>query len=156
MTRGLQAEDRWVPGAFDPEELRQKYREERDNWLRPDGKGQYLDVTGNPGRFAADPYLEPAERTRESPTSTCSSSAAEAVCRWQSGSRGQAHKAFLIIDQAGDFGGGWYWNRHSGRRAIAAVTSRRAGPGQSPSARTTPAARIPGLAARRFCRPGSA
>jgi len=129
MTRGLQAEDRWVPGAFDPEELRQKYREERDNWLRPDGKGQYLDVTGNPGRFAADPYLEPAERTRESPTSTCSSSAAEAVCRWQSGSRGQAHKAFLIIDQAGDFGGGWYWNRHSGRRAIAAVTSRRAGPG---------------------------
>jgi len=94
MTRGLQAEDRWVPGAFDPEELRQKYREERDNWLRPDGKGQYLDVTGNPGRFAADPYLEPAERTRESPTSTCSSSAAGAVCRWQSAPGGRRTRLF--------------------------------------------------------------
>jgi cyclohexanone monooxygenase len=51
-----------VPGAFDPEELRQKYRDERDERLRPDGKAQYLDGTGNVERFAADPCLEPAER----------------------------------------------------------------------------------------------
>jgi hypothetical protein len=29
------AEDRWVPGAFDPEELRRKYRDEREKRLRP-------------------------------------------------------------------------------------------------------------------------
>src|SRR5215831_2979460 len=53
MTRGLHAEDRWVPGSLDPEEPRRKYREERDKRLRPDGKVQYLDVTGSfcrPGR----------------------------------------------------------------------------------------------------------
>jgi cyclohexanone monooxygenase len=30
---------------------------------------------------------------------------------------GAGAQDFLIIDQAGDFGGGWYWNRYSGRRA---------------------------------------
>ena len=30
--------------------------------LRPDGKAQYLDVTGNFERFAADPYHAPKER----------------------------------------------------------------------------------------------
>ena len=94
MARGLHAKARWVPGAFDTEELRQKYQDERDKWLRPDCNAQYLDVTGNFERFAADPYLEPTERTRESPTLTCSSSAAGAVCRWQSGSREQAPETF--------------------------------------------------------------
>ena len=46
MTRELHAEGRWVPGAFDPEELRQKYRDERDERLRPDGKAQYLPHPG--------------------------------------------------------------------------------------------------------------
>ena len=53
MTRELHAEGRWVPGAFDPEELRQKYREERDKRPRPDSKAQYLDVTGSFCRPAA-------------------------------------------------------------------------------------------------------
>ena len=89
MTRGLHVKDRWVPGAFDPEELRQKYRKEHDNWLRPDGKAQYLDVTGNFERFAADPYLEPTERDPRSADvdvlifGGCSGS------QWQSGPGGR-------------------------------------------------------------------
>jgi hypothetical protein len=61
MTCELHAEHRWVHGASGPEELRRKYRDERDKRLRPHGKAQYLDVTGSFERFAADPYLEPTE-----------------------------------------------------------------------------------------------
>src|SRR5215472_14863760 len=94
MTRGLHAEDRWVPGAFDPEELRQKYREERDKRLRPDSKAQYLDVTGNFERFAADPYLEPTERDPRVADVDVLILGGWSGLRWQSGSRGQAPKTF--------------------------------------------------------------
>lgn len=46
------------PGGFDPVELRQKYRAERDKRLRPDGNAQYLDVSGVYADFAFDPYLK--------------------------------------------------------------------------------------------------
>jgi len=39
--------------GLDPEELRRKYREERDKRPRPDSKAQYLDVTGSFCRPAA-------------------------------------------------------------------------------------------------------
>jgi cyclohexanone monooxygenase len=53
--------------GFDPVELRQKYREERDKRLRRDGNAQYLDVSGAYEDFASDPYLEssPGGQPRE-------------------------------------------------------------------------------------------
>src|SRR3954466_11071288 len=59
--------DRRASGEFDPARLRQKYRQERDKRLRPDGDEQYLDVSGDYARFAADPYLEssPGGQPRE-------------------------------------------------------------------------------------------
>ena len=44
---------------FDPEALREKYREERDKRLRADGNDQYLEVKGEFARFLEDPYVEP-------------------------------------------------------------------------------------------------
>ena len=43
---------------FDPEKLRQKYREERDKRLRSDGNDQYKEVKGDFSYFVEDPYVE--------------------------------------------------------------------------------------------------
>ena len=47
---------------FDPEKLRQKYREERDKRLRPDGNDQYKEVKGDFSYFLEDPYVEKKNR----------------------------------------------------------------------------------------------
>ena len=49
---------------FDPDELRAKYREERDKRLRPDGNEQYVEVKGDFSRYIDDPYVDPGY-TRE-------------------------------------------------------------------------------------------
>ena len=43
---------------FDPEQLREKYREERDKRLRQDGNDQYIEVKGEFAYFEEDPYVE--------------------------------------------------------------------------------------------------
>jgi cyclohexanone monooxygenase len=102
--------DRRASGEFDPARLRQKYRQERDKRLRPDGNGQYLDVSGDYAKFAADPYLEssPGGRPREARF-------AEVDALVLGGGRAGLTTAarldeagvrdFLIVDQVGDFGG---------------------------------------------------
>ena len=44
---------------FDPDQLRAKYREERDKRIRPDGNDQYVEVTGDFSRYVDDPYVAP-------------------------------------------------------------------------------------------------
>ena len=44
---------------FDPEKLREKYRQERDKRLREDGNQQYVEVKGEFAHFVEDPYVEP-------------------------------------------------------------------------------------------------
>ena len=48
---------------FDPEKLRQKYREERDKRLRPDGNDQYKEVKGDFSYFCLL-YTSPSPRDR--------------------------------------------------------------------------------------------
>ena len=48
--------------AFDPDELREKYRAERDKRLRPDGNEQYVEITGQFAHYLDDPYVEPIVR----------------------------------------------------------------------------------------------
>ncbi|MBU3062595.1 NAD(P)/FAD-dependent oxidoreductase [Nocardia sp. NEAU-G5] len=113
--------DTGAPSRFDPVELRQKYRAERDKRLRPDGDAQYLDVSGDYADFAADPYLEssPGGRSRAPQVADVDtlvlgggwSGLQMAVHLHKSGATD-----FLIVDQAGDFGGVWYWNRYPGVR----------------------------------------
>ncbi len=102
--------------AFDPDELRRKYREERDRRLRADGNEQYVEVEGRFAHYLDDPYVEPGF-TRGPLTDEV-----EAVVigggfgGLLAGARlRQAGvESIRMIDPAGDFGGTWYWNRYPG------------------------------------------
>ena len=46
---------------FDPDALREKYRQEREKRLRPDGEAQYIELAGDFARYAEDdPYADPS------------------------------------------------------------------------------------------------
>lgn len=107
------------PGAsYDPEALHRKYLEERDKRLRKDKDAQYIEAAGEYQDFIADPYVEPGF-TRDPVTDDIDvlivggglgglQTAAELVKH--------GIRPFRIIEQAGDFGGTWYWNRYPGVR----------------------------------------
>ena len=97
-------------------DARAKYRQERDRRLRGDGEDQYLDVRTDFGAFADDPFIEPGF-TRESLrrhhdviiVGAGFAGLVMAVRLQQAGIDDVA-----IIDEAGDVGGTWYWNRYPG------------------------------------------
>jgi len=101
---------------FDPDALRQKYREERDRRLRPDANAQYVEAAGDFSRYVDDPYVEPG--FTRAPLHD-----AVDVLVVGGGFGGQIAAARLreagvkdirIIEKGGDFGGTWYWNRYPG------------------------------------------
>ena len=47
---------------FDPDELREKYRRERDKRLRPEGNDQYVEIKGQFAHYLNDTYVERVER----------------------------------------------------------------------------------------------
>src|ERR1700741_3066104 len=102
--------------GFDPDALRERYRQERDRRRRPEGNAQYIEVKGDFSRYVDDPYVEPGF-TREPFTDAID------VLLIVAGFGGQIAAAklrqagiddFRIIEKAGDFGGTWYWNRYPG------------------------------------------
>jgi len=101
--------------TFDPDALREKYREERDKRLRSDGNEQYVEVVGDYARYLDDPYVEPFQR--EPLTDAVD------VIVIGGGFGGLLAGARLreagiedvrVIEKGGDFGGTWYWNRYPG------------------------------------------
>jgi len=42
--------------GFDPDALRERYRQEREKRLRPDGNAQYIEVKGDFSRYVDDRY----------------------------------------------------------------------------------------------------
>ena len=48
--------------GFDPEELRAKYRAERDRRIRPDGSAQYRGATGEFGHRDSSAVHRPSNR----------------------------------------------------------------------------------------------
>jgi cyclohexanone monooxygenase len=101
---------------FDPDSLRQKYREERDKRLREEGNEQYVEVKGKFAHYLDDPYAEPGF-SREPLTDEVE------VVIVGGGFGGLLAGARLrqagvedirVIDPASDFGGTWYWNRYPG------------------------------------------
>jgi len=102
--------------GFDPDALREKYREEREKRLRPDGNQQYREATGAFAHFAADPYVAPGF-TRE----PCRDEIDVAVVGGGFGGllagarlRELGVESVRVIEKGGDFGGTWYWNRYPG------------------------------------------
>ena len=101
---------------FDPDFLREKYREERDKRLRQDGNDQYQEVKGDFTYFVEDPYVE--EKIHRNPIDD------EIEVAIIGGGFGGLLAAarlkesgidnFKIFEKGGDFGGTWYWNRYPG------------------------------------------
>ena len=100
---------------FDPDALREKYRQERDKRLRDEGNEQYVEVSGRFARLTDDPYVE--RITREPLTDEVE------VVVIGGGFGGLLAGARLreagvedirVIEKGGDFGGTWYWNRYPG------------------------------------------
>jgi cation diffusion facilitator CzcD-associated flavoprotein CzcO len=106
-----------MPGVeFDVDALRQKYAQERDRRLRPDGIAQYVEISGVFADFANDPWSD-QEFTREPLTDDVD------VAIIGAGFGGLLTGARLrelgvqsirLIDKAADVGGTWYWNRYPG------------------------------------------
>ena len=102
--------------GFNPDELRQKYRLERDKRVRVDGNDQYLEVKGDFSYFVEDPYID-EEISRDSLEKTFHTIIiGGGFGGVLSGARlrEQGIDDFRIIEKGGDFGGTWYWNRYPG------------------------------------------
>ena len=101
--------------AIDKERLRQKYLEERNKRLRPDGNDQYLRVAGQLAHYLDDPYTPVTPRDPKTDHVTFAfigggfAGLATAARLSEAGIRD-----VRIIEKGGDFGGTWYWNRYPG------------------------------------------
>jgi cyclohexanone monooxygenase len=103
--------------GFDPDALREKYKEERDKRVRQDGEHQYIELAGEFAHFAEDdPYADP--NFKRDPISEDLEVAV--IGGGFSGILAGARlreaglNEFRIIEAGGDFGGTWYWNRYPG------------------------------------------
>src|SRR3954469_4601534 len=101
--------------SIDKERLRQKYLEERNKRLRPDGNDQYLRVAGQLAHYLDDPYTPVTPRDPKTDHVTFAfigggfAGLATAARVMEAGV-----KDVRIIEKGGDFGGTWYWNRYPG------------------------------------------
>ncbi len=101
---------------FDPRSLKQRYEAERDKRLVPEGNGQYAaTVDGKFDNYGRDPWVAPFERapitdhTHVVVAGGGFGGLLVGARLWEAGIRD-----VRIIDEAGDFGGTWYWNRYPG------------------------------------------
>jgi cyclohexanone monooxygenase len=102
---------------FDPDALRDKYRQERDKRIRTDGEAQYLELAGKFAHYNEDdPYVEPGfEReplTDEIDVVIIGGGFSGLLAGARLKEAGVSN--FRIIEAGGDFGGTWYWNRYPG------------------------------------------
>lgn len=101
--------------GFDPDALRARYRHERDRRLRPDGNAQYQGTRGEFGYYAADPYTERVERepVRDRVEALVVGGGFGGLLTGAK-LRDAGVADVRMLDEAGDFGGTWYWNRYPG------------------------------------------
>src|ERR1700730_16237911 len=97
--------------------LRNKYRQERDRRIRPDGEKQYVEVSGKYARYVD---FDPNLKTENQRAPLHDEVEVIIVGGGWSGllAAGRLSEAgvrnFRILDDAGDFGGAWYWNQYPG------------------------------------------
>ncbi|WP_328634536.1 flavin-containing monooxygenase [Streptomyces sp. NBC_00356] len=104
------------PTPQETAELRERYRIERERRVRSDGASQYRSTTAEFGYFAADPYAgEVAEREplRDAVDVAVVGGGFGGILAGAR-MRQQGLAKVRVIEQGGDFGGTWYWNRYPG------------------------------------------
>ena len=102
--------------SFSIEEVRERYRHEREKRLRSDGNAQYKAFTEEYEEFDRDPWVEPGftsdpveEEVEVAILGGGFSGMLTAIALTRHGIR-----SFRMIEKGGDFGGTWYWNRYPG------------------------------------------
>ena len=102
--------------GFDPDALREKYRQERDKRLRSDGNDQYLPITGGLARYLDTPSWEPALEREALHEDTLVAIIGGGFAGLLAGARLREAgvEDLRVIETGGDFGGTWYWNRYPG------------------------------------------
>jgi len=102
---------------FDPSALKKRYEEERENRLQSEGNAQYVPaIDGKFADYGKDPWVTPGFARRPFTDHTEVIIAGGGFGGLLAGAR--LREAGItdirIIDEAGDFGGTWYWNRYPG------------------------------------------
>ena len=101
--------------GFDPDALRNKYREERNKRVRKDGNEQYIEVKDTFAHFVEDPYVESFERdplTDDTDVVVIGGGFGGLLAGARLREAGV--QDIRVIEKGGDFGGTWYWNRYPG------------------------------------------
>jgi cyclohexanone monooxygenase len=102
--------------GFDPDALREKYREERERRLRPDGNDQYRHISGELAHYLDDPYVPQGferEPLADEVDVAIIGGGFSGLCTGAR-LRQAGVESLRIIEGGGDFGGTWYWNRYPG------------------------------------------
>jgi cyclohexanone monooxygenase len=105
-----------TPDDIDIPALREKYRQERDKRLRPEGQKQYLRTTDDfADQYEADPHMPVVPRapiSEDLDVAILGAGWSGLLAAYHLKQAGVT--TFRNIDLAGDFGGCWYWNRFPG------------------------------------------
>ena len=101
---------------FDPDSLKSKYLSERDKRLRPDGNAQYIEVKAEFSHYIEDPYVEPGFKRDPVFDDVQFAIIGGGFGGLMMGARLReaGYKSIRMVENAGDFGGTWYWNRYPG------------------------------------------
>ena len=104
-----------MTAVIDTDALRQKYREERDKRIRPDGIDQYIRIADHFPAYLEDPYMPVVAREPKTDHVAFAFVGGGFAGLLTAARLKEAGVADVrIIDKAGDFGGTWYWNRYPG------------------------------------------
>lgn len=97
--------------------LRTRYAQERDRRIRPDGARQYRRAAGTFGYYAKDPYTPRTERApKHDRVEVLVIGAGFGGLQTAARLRDTGIDSLRLMDEAGDVGGTWYWNRYPGVR----------------------------------------
>ena len=103
---------------FNPDELRQKYRQERDKRLKTEGNDQYVEACEDFAHYTEDPYVAPGFTrtpiTDATDVIVIGGGFGGLILSARLREAGVGVKDIRVIEKGGDFGGTWYWNRYPG------------------------------------------
>ncbi len=101
---------------FDPDALHERYLAERDRRVREDGAAQYVEVKAEFSRYGDDPWVDP-DFTRDPVTDEIEFTiigGGFGGLLMGARLREAGFESIRVVENAGDFGGTWYWNRYPG------------------------------------------